>query len=47
VFCDAHTENRRIREMFDPRHQDQVKRWHYDHQPHLELISEQYPGLHQ
>ena len=46
AFCDGHTENRRIREMFDPRQPDQVKRWHYDHQPHPELISQQYPGLH-
>jgi prepilin-type N-terminal cleavage/methylation domain-containing protein len=46
VFCDAHTENRRIGEMFDPRQPEQVKRWNYDHQPHPELISEEYPGLH-
>ena len=45
AFCDAHTENRRIREMFDPRQRDQVKRWNYDHQPHPELISQRYPGL--
>lgn len=46
AFCDGHTENRRIREMFDPRQPDQVKRWNYDHQPHPELISQRYPGLH-
>jgi prepilin-type N-terminal cleavage/methylation domain-containing protein/prepilin-type processing-associated H-X9-DG protein len=45
AFCDGHTENRRIREMFDPRQPDQVKRWHYDHQPHLELIAKEYPGI--
>jgi prepilin-type N-terminal cleavage/methylation domain-containing protein/prepilin-type processing-associated H-X9-DG protein len=46
AFCDGHTENRRIREMFDPRQQDQVRRWHYDHQSHRELLDEAYPGLH-
>jgi prepilin-type processing-associated H-X9-DG protein len=46
AFCDGHTENRRIREMFDPRQLDQIRRWNYDHQPHPELISQQYPGLH-
>jgi prepilin-type processing-associated H-X9-DG protein len=46
AFCDGHTENRRIREMFDPRQQDQVRRWNYDHQPHPELIAQEYPGLH-
>jgi prepilin-type N-terminal cleavage/methylation domain-containing protein/prepilin-type processing-associated H-X9-DG protein len=46
AFCDGHTENRRIRQMFDPRQQDQVKRWNYDHQLHPELIGQQYPGLH-
>jgi prepilin-type N-terminal cleavage/methylation domain-containing protein/prepilin-type processing-associated H-X9-DG protein len=46
VFCDAHTENRRIREMFDPRRPDHVRRWNYDHQPHPEIIGQQYPGLH-
>lgn len=46
AFCDGHTENRRIREMFNPRQPDQVKRWNYDHQPHPEVISRQYPGLH-
>ena len=46
AFCDGHTENRRIREMFDPRQPDQVKRWHYDHQPHLELLAKEYPGIH-
>ena len=46
AFCDGHTENRRIREMFDPRQPDQVKRWNNDHQPHLELLKQLYPGLH-
>jgi prepilin-type N-terminal cleavage/methylation domain-containing protein/prepilin-type processing-associated H-X9-DG protein len=45
VFCDGHTENRRIQEMFDPKQGSQVKRWNRDHQPHPELVSRQYPGL--
>jgi prepilin-type N-terminal cleavage/methylation domain-containing protein/prepilin-type processing-associated H-X9-DG protein len=45
AFCDGHTENRRIREMFDPRQVEQVKRWNHDHQPHPEIISQRYPGL--
>jgi prepilin-type N-terminal cleavage/methylation domain-containing protein/prepilin-type processing-associated H-X9-DG protein len=46
VFCDGHAENRRVREMFDPRQPDQEKRWNCDRQPHPELIAQRYPGLH-
>jgi len=46
TFCDGHTENRRIREMFDPRQPDEVERWNYDHRPHPERIAQEYPGLH-
>ncbi len=45
AFCDGHTENRRIQEMFDPKQGHEVKRWNHDHQPHPELVSQQYPGL--
>jgi prepilin-type N-terminal cleavage/methylation domain-containing protein/prepilin-type processing-associated H-X9-DG protein len=41
-FCDGHTENRAVREIFDPRHGQQVRRWMVDHQPHPELISQVY-----
>jgi prepilin-type N-terminal cleavage/methylation domain-containing protein/prepilin-type processing-associated H-X9-DG protein len=44
-FCDGHTENRRIPEMFDPSQGAEVRRWNRDHQPHPGLISQQYRGL--
>ncbi|HXP60518.1 MAG TPA: hypothetical protein VN829_08510, partial [Dongiaceae bacterium] len=45
VFCDAHTENRRLKEMFDPSQGKVAQRWNRDHQPHPEIVTQQYPGV--
>jgi prepilin-type processing-associated H-X9-DG protein len=34
VFCDAHAENLKTRQLFNPRDQSVLRRWNRDHQPH-------------
>jgi len=39
VFCDAHTETHRTRELFDGAQDNIVKRWNRDNQPHPENLT--------
>lgn len=37
-FCDGHVESLKIRQLFDVRKDEILKRWNNDNQPHRELI---------
>jgi prepilin-type processing-associated H-X9-DG protein len=37
VFCDAHVESLKTKQLFDPRDQTVLRRWNRDHQPHQDL----------